>query len=262
MGEKSSAYWGDVAEQWATTGRQRLWRQHSDAVNRQFLRSCLPTQRARWLLKTDAFDEIVGDGVVASLAQSAEHLAACDISPYTLQAARAAHAALKVVAADVRLLPFASGRFDVVVSLSTLDHFQSLHELEASLRELQRILSPGGRLLLTLDNAANPVIALRNALPEGWRAKSGLVPYHVGATCGPQALVHMLDRSGFEVTRIGAIQHAPRLAAIAAAWAVQRFAPPSFEVRLLRALRVFEQLARLPSRFMTGYFISVVATRR
>lgn len=262
MGEESSAYWGEVAEQWAATGRQRLWRRHSDAVNQQFLRFHLPTQPARWLLKTDAFDETVSEGVVGTLAQSAEQIVACDVAPYTLHAAKSAHAALEVVAADVRHLPFVSDKFDVVVSLSTLDHFQSLHELEAGLRELQRVSRPGGLLLLTIDNGANPVVALRNALPAGWRAKSGLVPYHVGATCGPHALVQMLDRSGFDVKRVGAIQHAPRIAAIAAAWAVQRFAPQPVETLLLRALRVCERLARLPSRFLTGYFISVVAARR
>lgn len=262
MDQESSTYWGDVAEEWSATGRQRLWRRHSDAVNVQFLVAHLPIQPARWLLKTDAFDETVSEGVVGTLDQRADLVVACDIAPFTLRAAKAAHAGLEAVAADVRQLPFAGGTFDVVVSLSTLDHFPSLPDLEAGLRELQRVMCPGGLLLLTLDNGANPVVALRNALPAAWRAKSGLVPYQVGATCGPRALVRMLERSGFAVTRIGATQHAPRVAAIAAAWAVQSFAPQRFEAHLLRALRACEKLAQLRSRFLTGYFISIVATRR
>ena len=52
------------------------------------------------------------------------------------------------------------------------------------------MLKPRAPLILTLDNAANPLIAIRNALPFAMLKRSGVVPYFVGArlrTDTPQA---------------------------------------------------------------------------
>ena len=82
---------------------------------------------------------------------------------------------------------------------STLDHFRSHSEIVTSLRELLRVLRPGGQLLLTLDNPANPLVGLRNALPFGLLHRLRIVPYYVGATCGPRGLRRLLPQVGFEV---------------------------------------------------------------
>ena len=88
-----------------------------------------------------------------------------DLAPTTVQAALNRYHGLRALAADVRRLPFADGDFDTVVSNSTLDHFKTSAELADSIKELSRVLRPGGELYLTLDNPSNPLIALRNALP-------------------------------------------------------------------------------------------------
>src|SRR5204863_8026948 len=67
---------------------------------------------------------------------------------------------------DVRALPFADGSFDVVVSTSTLDHFQARADIDTALRELHRVLASDGLAVVTLDNPWNPLVALRNALPR------------------------------------------------------------------------------------------------
>ena len=72
--------------------------------------------------------------------------------------------------------------FDLVVSNSTLDHFARADDITIALREIQQVLKPGGRLILTLDNPSNPVVRLRNALPFAALNQMGLVPYFVGAT--------------------------------------------------------------------------------
>ena len=86
--------------------------------------------------------------------------------------------------------------FDVVVSNSTLDHFETRDEILTSLRGFHRILRPGGRLLLTMDNLANPAVALRNALPYALLRRSKLVAYPIGATAGPGRLRRMLKDAG------------------------------------------------------------------
>ena len=56
---------------------------------------------------------------------------------------------------------FPPASFDVVLSTSTLDHFDRRDEIAVALAELRRVLADGGRLLVTLDNPANPILRLR-----------------------------------------------------------------------------------------------------
>jgi ubiquinone/menaquinone biosynthesis C-methylase UbiE len=124
-------------------------------------------------------------------------------------AATARHPGLCGVAADVRRLPFADASFDVVVSNSTLDHFAAA-DIATSLAEPRRVLRPDGHLLLTLDNAANPLIGLRNALPFAVWRRLRIVPYYVGATLGPCELRRALAAAGFEIVEEGAVMPARR----------------------------------------------------
>jgi hypothetical protein len=123
------------------------------------------------------------------------------------------------------------------------------------------VLRPGGSLLLTLDNRANPIVAIRNALPLPWLRRLRLVPYPVGVACGPGRLGGLLTAAGFEIDQRTAIMHAPRIAGVAAAAAVDRWLGELGKRRLLRALDVWERLGRLPTRDLTGYFIAFRATK-
>jgi SAM-dependent methyltransferase len=65
-------------------------------------------------------------------------------------AARAARRCGPALVADGARLPFQDRSFDVVTSFETLEH---LHEREAFLSELARVLTPGGVCLLSTPNA-------------------------------------------------------------------------------------------------------------
>jgi SAM-dependent methyltransferase len=162
---------------------------------------------------------------------------------------------------DVRQLPFAGGTFDVVISNSTLDHFESRKEIVKALRELQRVLCRGGWLLLTMDNPVNPLVAMRNALPFRVLHRLGLVPYPMGATCGPRHLRRILRSEGFEVYETVALLHCPRVLAVAKARRLQQQGTAESRARFLRRLMRWERLARLPTRFLTGYFVGVSARK-
>lgn len=261
MSDSRSAYWGSVGDAWSRRHPQRLWRAHSDAENQTLLARWLPARCGR-ILKTDAFDEAFGDGLVGVLSEHAEEVWMIDLSATVLAEAKRRQALAHAAVADVRRLPFANGSFGAVVSLSTLDHLDSRADIEDSLGEIRRVLEPGGCLVVTLDNPDNPVVGLRNSLPWGWLHRVGLSPYYVGATLGRRDLARMLDGVGFDVRGLDAIQHAPRALAVAGGRVVSGVGWGWAERGFLRGISAFERAGRWRTRFRTGYFVAARAVRR
>jgi SAM-dependent methyltransferase len=258
---EKTCYWDAVGETWRRTMPQPLWRVHSDAVNTALLRRWLPNGRVERLLKTDLFDEALSDGLYPQLTQCAQRIVGIDISASIVGGKWSHYPHLQVAMADVRCLPFAGSSFDVVVSNSTLDHFRTSHEIVVSLREIRRVLRSGGQLLLTLDNLANPIIAMRNALPFQLVNWLGLVPYYVGATYGPQGLRRIVQEVGFEVQAVEAIMHCPRVLAVALGRLIEGRIGLATQRRFWHGLMTFERLARWPTRFLTGHFIAIKAIK-
>jgi SAM-dependent methyltransferase len=253
--------WTEVAEEWLERAPQSLWRRHSDAVNSILIERWLPRKMVGRVLKTDLFDEAVAGGLFPALSRHARSVVALDIAPTVCAAAFGKYPKLTGVSADVRSLPMASSSFDAVVSLSTLDHFDDELDIVAALGELNRVLKPGGTLILTLDNAMNPVIATRNALPYSLTHAAGLVPYPVGRTLTPARAEAAARNAGFSVLECTAIMHAPRVIAIPIMSTLDSPRNMAWRTRLLGAAMTFEKLERLPSRFVTGHFIAIRATK-
>ena len=251
--------WNALGKAWSEDSPQPVWRAHTDAVYRSLVSQWLPTA-VRMLLKTDAFDEAVSAGVYPALADRCERIVAADIATPVLAAARARYGLIECTCADVRKLPFADESFDAVVSLSTLDHFDALSEIEVSLAEIARVLRPGGTLLLTLDNLVNPLVALRAIVPFRLLHRLGIVPYQVGRTCGPRRARRMVENAGFQVRDTAAILHCPRVVAVAVAG---RLRPDQSRAKrmFLSFLAGMEHLRWLPTRYLTGNFVALLATK-
>jgi SAM-dependent methyltransferase len=255
-------YWDTVGARSTGRHRQTLWRVHSDVVNSAWVARRLSMAPIGRLLKTDLFDEALAAGLYPLLSARGRTVIGVDVAVSTVRAARVRYGQLQGAGADVRALPFATGAFDAVVSNSTLDHFASAADIVASLNELQRVLRAGGQLLLTLDNLANPVVALRNALPFRPLHALGILPYQIGAACGPGQLQRDLCAAGFEVLGVDAILHCPRVFAVAAAAILERCGSSRAQRYYLRCLMPFERLAGWRTRFLTGYFTAIVARKR
>ena len=258
--ETSPGYWDTVLEGAEADLPPLLWRGHSDAVNTALVRRWLEPSPRNLLLKTDLYDEAVAEGLYPALAGLADRVAGIDISPAIVRAAQARYPDLEAAHADIRDLPFEDGEVDAIVSNSTLDHFDAAADLRRGLAELHRVLRPGGDLIVTLDNGANPVVALRNALPAGFQRMLG-VPYFVGATCGRKKLGVLLAELGFGISETAAVMHCPRVFAVAVARAMDNRGGPAARRRYLRGLVAFEALGRLPTRYATGYFVAARATK-
>jgi SAM-dependent methyltransferase len=237
-----------------------LWREHSDAVNGSWIAARL-SGTARHILKTDLFDEAVGSGLYPCLTRATGSMIGIDITSSTACAARSRYPALVAIGADVRHLPFAGDVFDAIVSNSTLDHFSTLDAVAEALGELYRVLRSGGMLLLTMDNRANPAVALRNAFPLRILTGLGIVPYPLGATCGPWRLKKLLSEAGFTVQETTAILHCPRILAIARASRIERYGSATARCRFLELLYGWERLGRWPTRYLTGYYVAVSAMK-
>jgi SAM-dependent methyltransferase len=210
------------------------------------------------ILKTDLFDELASPGLYPALADRADQVVAVDISAKVIAAARRRYPELEAEVADVRELPFPPASFDAALSNSTLDHLATEEEAWAGLTELGRVIRPGGRLLVTLDNPLNPVVAVRNALPRGIARAVRRVPYDSGWTCGPRRLRRMLVDSGFRPVRTTVIMHAPRFAiAQLDRWGAR----PRDTQRLIARLLAAERLERWPTRYLTGHFVAALGIR-
>jgi SAM-dependent methyltransferase len=246
--------WNSVVAEWVETPKNAFLRAYSDAVNRSLIARWLPDLRGARVLKTDAFDEAVGDGLYPTLAAAGARVTCIDLSRTAVAAATTRHPELQAEVGDVRQLELADGTFDVVVSNSTLDHFASRAEVRTALQELYRVLKPGGTLLVTLDNPVNPLVALRNALPARLLNRVGLVAYPLGTTCGPNRLASLLRDVGFRRDASGAVMHVPRVLA-------QPVASLARRGRTIPFLMSFEQLDRWPLRYLTGQFVAARAIK-
>ncbi len=203
-------YWDGIAAQ--DDALPAGWRRHGRDAHLRLVRAWVGAPSGRWL-KTDLFEErdpnravlpgLTGDPGTATWV-------GVDLAPETVRGARSTTSG-PCAAADVRRLPFADDSFDGILSTSTLDHFDDRSSLDAALVELRRVLRPGGRLLLTLDNPANPLIRVRNALPPAMARRTGLVPFAVGCTLDEAGGRVALADAGFEVLATTHLLHAPHV---------------------------------------------------
>jgi ubiquinone/menaquinone biosynthesis C-methylase UbiE len=238
------AYWDSIAAQ-----VDRLpdgWRRRARAEHLELVHRWVGEPRGRWL-KTDLFEE--RDEARALL----PHLGTASWVGMDLSAAVVRRRRDRgTVAADVRRLPFRDGSFDGVLSTSTLDHFDDGRDIERSLAELHRVLVPGGLLILTLDNPRNPLIRMRNALPDRVARRTGLVPFAVGATMDEADGRRALGEAGFAVVDAAHLLHVPHVVGT-------RLASWSWYER--RVLPRFARLAGTRAAPWTGHFVAFLARR-
>jgi SAM-dependent methyltransferase len=242
-----------------------LWFAYQADVYASWSERCLgkvPTT-ARRVLKTDAFDEACGFCPLG-LAFAPMRPVLMDISSVIMRDARERLGSQGAIGAvtDVRRLAFRPASLDLVFSPSTLDHFTDERDIARALREIFCALRPGGRLLVTLDNPANPVIRARQMIFRLTGPMGGVIPFPMGKTLSRARLVAFLERVGFEVLDSGYLVHTPRILGLWLAEFAARAGRPRLAGRLRAAYGRIERIARaLPTRRFSAHFVAVDCRR-
>jgi len=187
----------DAMNRVMTAGLDQRWRR---ATVREAVRS-----------GDDVLDACCGTGDLAVAARNAgaSYVVGVDFSERMLERARRKAPELEWVQSDVLELPFEDASFDAAVVGFGV---RNVEDLEAAIRELRRVLRPGGRLgILEITTPRGPlklfyklwfdrVVPLLGRLLPGGDAYTYL-PASVRRFPGPEELAELLGSCGFEAVR-------------------------------------------------------------
>ena len=108
---------------------------------------------------------------------------------------------VSLAAADVRCLPYSDESFNWAISIATYHHIKGEAERLKALRELKRVLKPGGEALITVWNRWQPGFWFRSkemAVP--WRMK-GKTIYRYYYLFSRHELEKLARQAGFEILK-------------------------------------------------------------
>jgi len=189
-------FWAAVGERFPDLGGAASTRYYADNEQRLFTEYFPPLAGLR-VLKTDLWDEAKNTRILAWAAERGARAFGIDISEPTVLQARAAFTGdsgpLRASAADVRALPFRDASFDAIYSMGTIEHFD---ETEQAVKEMARVLKPGGHAIIGVPNRHDPF--LRPLLATVLQAV-GLYAYGYEKSYSRRTLRDMLERAGFSV---------------------------------------------------------------
>jgi demethylmenaquinone methyltransferase/2-methoxy-6-polyprenyl-1,4-benzoquinol methylase len=150
-----------------------------------------------------------GDFAVADHRAGALEVTGLDFSPRMLERARRKAPGLRFVEGDMLALPFDDGSFDAATVGFGV---RNVSDLELALRELRRVVRPGGRLAILELTRARGILrpfftlwfetlvpALGRLLPGGWAY--AYLPASVARFPGAEELATLLERAGFSEVR-------------------------------------------------------------
>src|SRR5581483_594157 len=185
--------WGARAQDWAAYLEQVCLPLHGAALD-----------AARVTRGTRLLDAGCGAGLLALLASlRGARVTALDASAGLLAVARQRLPAADVREGDLEALPFADASFDAVTAVNSLFYAA---DMAAAMRELVRVVRPGGRVVVTAWGRSEFLAAMMPALgPLMPPPPPGVESGHPGTLSEPGALAAVLARAGLRVAEEGEV---------------------------------------------------------
>jgi SAM-dependent methyltransferase len=256
LGAAYRRFWHEVGEQFPDLGGAASTAYYLENEKR-LLTEHVPDLARSEVLKTDLWDEVKNTRILQWVHAQGAVVFGVDISEPTVRQARAAfsNGGLRAAVADVRSLPYRDGSFDAIYSMGTIEHFR---DPETALREMHRVLRPGGRAVVGVPNRWDPF--LRPLLASALQA-ARLYGYGYERSFSRRALRRMLEAAGFDVVAETAILFVPGWLRMADLALHSYFRPLAGLTAL--AVKPFAWLDRhVPAVRRHGYLIASVGVRR
>jgi SAM-dependent methyltransferase len=187
-------FWQEVGEDFPDLGGAASTAYYFENEKR-LLSEHVPNLSRCAVLKTDLWDEVKNTRILQWVHGQGASVFGVDIAEPIVRHARSAFAdsGLRGAVADVRRLPFRDCSFDAVYSMGTIEHFR---DPETALREIHRVLRPGGRAVVGVPNRWDPF--LRPLLAAVLQVL-GLYGYGYERSFSRRALRRMLEAADLEV---------------------------------------------------------------
>ena len=160
------------------------------------------------------------------------------------------------IVSDLRKLPFADNTFDIIVSDSSIDHFDIKSDIRVALSEFGRILKPGGTLFVTMDNRSN----FTEPLFRLW-LRLGLSSFFIGPTYNVRELSDTLKAVGLHVDTTTAIVHNPRFFTKVFILIMRKIHPTVFNGFIRKCLHCLDRLEYSGIKYITAQFIVAKAIK-
>ncbi len=228
-------------------------------VHQELIRQWTDGRRVKVVLKTDVFEEAFGeDYILFDLFPEPYGIIGIDVAEATTRQASRRRSAVNgwFLTTDVRRLALRANAADLIISNSTLDHFDSREEFRQALRELARALEPGGLLIITMDNPHNPLYRLLR-----WLTRFKLGPFLLGYTTSERELARELEECGLEIVATKLVLHNPRLISTLLFLALRRLMGRAADRPIRGLLGAFAALDKLPTRQFTACFVGASARK-
>lgn len=190
------AFWNRVGAEFPDLGGAVSTGYYRDCEQLLFEDHLEPLEGKR-VFKTDLWDEARNTRILQWAAGRGASVFGLDLSPATAIGAVAEFerlgAKIEGVVSDIRRVPYRDECFDAVYSMGTVEHFD---ETEEAIREIFRVVRPGGRAVIGVPNRRDPFL---RPLMVWVLNRLGLYGYGFEKSYSAATLRRMLEQAGFEV---------------------------------------------------------------
>jgi len=267
--DDGTGHWDSIASTWEEVGYcDELLAEHKRKTHLDLIARWVDNPADGRILKTDLFEEAFGpDQFLFDIGKINSSTIGIDVSAEIVGQARKQAGKYGVdstwyLCCDVRCIPLREGSIDLIVSDSTLDHFPTEEDIITSLKELHRILRPGGILILTMDNSRNltypPYIFILL-----W-VKLRLSPYFIGKTLSRGKLIRILEEMDMTVDESTAIFHYPHPDILVRGLErlLRKLSGHRLDGAIRKGLSLLDKLEGRRSKYLTGRYIAVKAVKK